>query len=82
MHRVDERNLMAIGLGILLLVLGLILALDVVTVDLEFINDNALGTILIIAGILAIALSLIVNAQRNRRTTVVDDRRDSAEPLH
>lgn len=82
MHRVDERNLMAIGLGILLLVLGLILALDVVTVDLEFINDNAMGTILIIAGILAIALSLIVNAQRNRRTTVVDDRRDSAEPLH
>ena len=82
MHRVDERNLMAIGLGILLLVLGLILALDVVTVDLEFINDNAMGTILIIAGILAIALSLIVNAQRNRRTTVVDDRRDSAERLH
>ena len=36
---------MAIGLGIVLLVLGLILALDVVTVDLSFINDGALGGI-------------------------------------
>jgi uncharacterized membrane protein HdeD (DUF308 family) len=65
---------MSIGLGIVLLVLGLILALDVVTVDLSFIDDNALGTILIVAGVLAIALSLIVNAQRNRRSTVIDER--------
>lgn len=72
---------MAIGLGVLLLVLGLILALDVVTVDLNFIDDNALGMILIVAGILAIGLSLIVNAQRNRRSTVVEDRRTSSERL-
>lgn len=65
---------MSIGLGIVLLVLGLILALDVITVDLSFIDDNALGAILIIAGILAIALSLIVNAQRTRRSTVIDER--------
>ena len=79
-YRVNEGKYMAIGLGILLLVLGLILALDVVTVDLDFINDSALGTILIIAGILAIVLSLVVNAQRSRRTTVVDDRRLPTEP--
>lgn len=65
---------MSIGLGIVLLVLGLILALDVITVDLSFIDDNALGAILIIAGILAIVLSLIVNAQRTRRSTVIEDR--------
>lgn len=61
---------MAIGTGILLLVLGLILALDVVQVDLDFIDDGALGAILIVAGVLAIALSLFVNAQRSRQTVV------------
>ncbi|MET3961589.1 cell division protein FtsW (lipid II flippase) [Marmoricola sp. OAE513] len=70
---------MAIGTGIVLLVLGLILALDVVQIDLDFIDDSALGTILIVAGILAIVLSLIINAQRSRHTVVedrvVDDRR-------
>ncbi|MET3962009.1 hypothetical protein ABIE44_001943 [Marmoricola sp. OAE513] len=70
---------MAIGTGIVLLVAGLILALDVIQVDLDFIDDGALGTILIVAGVLAIVLSLIVNAQRSRHTVVedrvVDDRR-------
>ena len=65
---------MAIGLGIVLLVLGLILALDVVQVDLDFIDDGALGTILIVAGVLAIVLSLIVSQQRSR-STVVEERR-------
>lgn len=65
---------MSIGLGIVLLVIGLIFALNVVTVDLSFIDDNALGTILIVAGVLSIALSLIVNAQRTRRSTVIDER--------
>lgn len=63
---------MAIGTGIILLVAGLILVLDVVQVDLNFINDGALGAILIVAGILAIVLSLIVNAQRQRQTIVED----------
>jgi hypothetical protein len=65
---------MAIGLGIVLLVLGLILALDVVTVDLNFIDDGALGAILIIAGVLAIVLSLVINQQRSR-SHVVEERR-------
>ena len=65
---------MAIGLGIVLLVLGLILALDVVTVDLNFIDDGALGAILIIAGVLAIVLSLVINQQRSRNH-VVEERR-------
>ncbi|MBM7515619.1 DUF6458 family protein [Nocardioides nitrophenolicus] len=67
---------MYIGLGILLLVAGLVLALDVVTVDIKYVNDDALGTILIVAGVLAIVLSLIV-APPWRRDRVVhryDDR--------
>ncbi|MET3962097.1 uncharacterized membrane protein HdeD (DUF308 family) [Marmoricola sp. OAE513] len=63
---------MYIGLGIVLLVLGAILAFDVITVDLNFINDGALGAILIIAGVLAIALSFAVR-DRYRREVVVED---------
>ena len=65
---------MAIGLGVVLLAAGLILLLDVITVDLSFINDGALGTVLVLAGALAIVLSLIVNQQRTRRT-IVEERR-------
>lgn len=63
---------MAIGTGILLLILGLVLALDVIQVDLDFVDDGALGAILIVGGILAIALSLIINSQRQRHTVVED----------
>jgi len=46
------------------------------TGDLSFMDDNTLGWILMVAGLLAIALSLIVNAQRNRHTTThVEERR-------
>lgn len=65
---------MAIGLGVVLIAFGMILLLDVVTVDLSFVNDNALGGVLLVAGILAIVLSLIVNQQRTRHT-VVEERR-------
>ena len=63
---------MYIGLGIVLLVLGLVFVLDVIQVDLSFVDDNALGWILVIAGVLAIVLSLVV-APPWRRTTY-DDR--------
>lgn len=63
---------MYIGLGIVLLVAGLILAFDVITVDISYVNDGALGVILIVGGILAIVLSLVLN-DRYRRRTVVDD---------
>lgn len=65
---------MAIGLGIVLILAGLILLLDVITVDLSFVNDNALGGVLLVVGILAIVLSLVVNAQRGKHT-VVEERR-------
>jgi hypothetical protein len=51
----------------------LIWALDV---DLNFVDDNTLGVILLIAGALAITLSLVINQQRNRHTTThVEERR-------
>lgn len=66
---------MAIGLGIVLILGGLILLLDVVTVDMSFINDGALGGILLAVGILAIVISLIVNQQRSHEKTIVEERR-------
>lgn len=68
---------MAIGLGVVLIVVGAVLiwALDE-AVDIDFIAENTLGVILLIAGVLAIGLSLAINAQRSRhRTTHVEERR-------
>lgn len=74
---------MGIGLGIVLLVIGLIFALDVVnlpdSVDRNL-DSNALGWILILVGILAIVLPLVLNAQRRRSTTYVEERRDVPPP--
>ena len=69
---------MGIGLGVVLLLVGLVLALGVV--DLPASIDDAvatstLGWILIIVGALAIVLALVMNAQRSRSTSVVEERR-------
>jgi len=63
---------MYIGLGIVLLVLGAILAFDVITVDISYVQEDTLGVILIIAGIAAILLSLGLR-DRYRRNVVVED---------
>lgn len=63
---------MYIGLGIILLVLGLVFVLDVIQVDLSFIDDSALGWILVIAGVLAIVLSLVVAPPWRRSETYYD----------
>lgn len=65
---------MAIGLGVVLLALGLILVLDVVNVNLSFVDDGALGWILIVVGALAIVLSLVISQQRTRHH-VIEERR-------
>ena len=70
---------MGIGLGIVLIVLGAALAWAV-NVDLNFIDDNALGWILMIAGVVAIGLSLIVNAQRSRVTHIEERRYEAQDP--
>jgi hypothetical protein len=64
----------AIGFGIFLIVVGAALAWAV-EVDIQFIDDNALGWILMVAGLAAILLSLVINAQRSRSTTRIEERR-------
>jgi uncharacterized membrane protein HdeD (DUF308 family) len=65
---------MGIGLGIVLVVAGLILVLDVVQFDIAGIEDTTLGWILLVVGILAIILALVVNQQR--RSKVVERREE------
>ncbi len=69
---------MGIGLGIVLLLVGLVLALGAVDLPASIANHvdgNTLGWILIIVGVLAIVLALVMNHQRTRRTAVVEERR-------
>jgi hypothetical protein len=65
---------MGIGLGIVLLLAGIILVSDVVNFDINYVDDNGLGWILIVVGALAIVLALVVNAQRTHATTRVERR--------
>jgi hypothetical protein len=67
---------MGIGLGIILVLAGLILVTGVVTYDINFIEDQTLGWILLIVGVLALVLSLVINGQRSRAgTTTIEERR-------
>ena len=70
---------MAIGLGIVLLVAGLVLVADVVERDIPNVDDGTLGWILVLAGILAIVISLIANQQRSRRH-IIEERDHTAPP--
>ena len=71
---------MGIGLGIVLLVLGLILVLNVVQFDIGFIDDQGLGWIFLIVGVLAIVLALVMNQQRSRTKHVEERRYDGPPP--
>jgi uncharacterized membrane protein HdeD (DUF308 family) len=70
---------MGIGVGILLIVIGLILLLDVIEdfpdAIAEVVDVDTLGWICLIVGILAIVLVLVMNRQRSR-TTHIQERRD------
>jgi uncharacterized membrane protein len=68
---------MGIGLGIVFVVIGLILVLSVVQFDISFVDDVALGWILLVVGILAIILALVMNHQRTRTTHVEERRYDN-----
>jgi uncharacterized membrane protein HdeD (DUF308 family) len=70
---------MGIGVGILLIVIGLILLLDVIQdfpdAIANVIDVDTLGWICLIVGILGIILALVMNRQRSR-TTHIQERRD------
>jgi len=68
---------MGIGVGILLLVIGLILVLDAITLPdsvTEVINADTIGWICVIVGALGLVLALVMNQQRSK-TTHVEERR-------
>ncbi len=66
---------MGIGAGVVLIVIGAIL-LWAVQVNIPYVSDDTLGIILMVAGVLAIALALIMNAQRTRTRHVQENRYD------
>lgn len=65
---------MGIGLGIFLSLLGLILVSGVVNYDINFIEDQTLGWILLIVGVAAVVLALVMNQQRTRSTHIEERR--------
>ncbi len=65
---------MGIGVGVLLIVVGAIFAFAI-DVDLKVVDDYVLGLILMAGGVLAIVLVFVMQAQRNRSTRVVEERR-------
>ena len=71
---------MGIGIGIVLIVIGAIL-LWAVQVDIPFVTDDTLGIILMVAGILAVVLALVMNAQRSRTKHVQENRYDGPPPV-
>ena len=71
---------MALGSGIFLVVVGAILAFAV-DVNLSGLDLQVVGWICMVAGALAIVLSLVMNAQRaNTSHTEVVERRDVGNP--
>jgi hypothetical protein len=70
---------MGIGIGIVLIVVGAIL-LWAVQADLPFVSDDTLGIILIVAGILAVILALVMNAQRTRTKHTQENRYEGPPP--
>lgn len=71
---------MGIGVGVVLLVLGLILVLNVINFDIGFVDDVALGWIFLVVGILAIVLALVMNKQRSETRHVEERRYDGPPP--
>ena len=70
---------MGIGVGIVLIVIGAIL-LFALNINLPFVSDDTLGIILIVAGALALILSLVMQAQRGRTRHVQENRYDGPPP--
>ena len=66
---------MGIGLGIVLTLVGLILLMQVVNVDVPWVDDYRLGVLLVIVGVVELVLVVIMNATR-RSTTVVEHERE------
>lgn len=71
---------MGIGLGIVLIVLGAIFVFAL-NVNIPYFTDDALGWILILAGVLALAISLVMQFSRNRTKHVQENRYQGPPPV-
>jgi hypothetical protein len=60
---------MGIGLGVVLVVVGAAL-MWAINLDIAHVDDFTLGLILFVGGVVAIVLSVYLNAQRTRTTHV------------
>jgi len=67
---------MGIGLGVILIVAGAVL-MWALNVDLSYVDDNTLGLILFIVGIITVGLSLVLNMQKSRTTHIEEHRYDN-----
>ena len=77
-NRHRKVKLMALGLGFILLLAGLVLVLDVIAYDIPRVDDYQLGVLLIIVGVAAIVLTLVMGAMRTRRATIEEHHYDHA----
>lgn len=64
---------MGIGFGVLLIVVGAILYFAF-TGNVPYVDDDVLGVILMVTGLLAVILAVIMNAQRSRTKHVQETR--------
>jgi hypothetical protein len=65
---------MGVGLGVVLIVVGAIVGFAL-NINIAGIEQNVLGWILILGGVLAIGLSLLQTAQHRRQHTTVEEHR-------
>lgn len=70
---------MGIGLGVVLLLVGLVLVLDVVTYDIPSVADEQLGLLLVVVGVAALVLSLVWSGLISRRGRVEKHYPDAPE---
>lgn len=74
---------MGIGLGIVLLLIGLVLVMDVIPgLNSLPIDSGALGWIFVIVGVLAIALALVMNKQRSQTKHIEERRFEGGGPRY
>lgn len=65
---------MGIGLGIVLILIGLVLVLDIINYNIPHVDDEKLGWVLLIVGVLALVVSLVFwNINSRRRVSVTRD---------
>lgn len=61
---------LGLGFGVVLIILGLVLATGTLTADVGFVDNSALGWIVLLGGIMSIVLTMVMLNQRQGSTHV------------